>query len=151
MGETGSSWDCSGEADVPARLSRSSRRRFSFLPVGLSWLDSLYFVVLCVFCFHRSWRGIYLTVVALSDAILNAPPLCQVGDLGPVFICVGVGAKGAAVAVTASRAGAAIVCAMHGENSQELIAEDRVQRGGKRDNNEDRPRHASGERSLYTN
>ena len=35
FGDTGSAWDCSGEAEVAARLSRSSKRRFSFLPVGL--------------------------------------------------------------------------------------------------------------------
>ena len=30
-----SAWDCSGEAEEePARRSRSSRRRLSFLPVG---------------------------------------------------------------------------------------------------------------------
>jgi hypothetical protein len=35
LGDTGSACDCSGEAEVAARLSRSSKRRFSFLPVGL--------------------------------------------------------------------------------------------------------------------
>lgn len=32
MGDTGSACDCSGEAEDAARLSRSSKRRFSFLP-----------------------------------------------------------------------------------------------------------------------
>ncbi len=37
-----------------------------------------------------------LTVVALSDAILDSPPLCQVRDFGPVFVRVGTGTKSTA-------------------------------------------------------
>jgi len=34
-----------------------------------------------------------LTVVALSDAVLDSPPLCQVRDLSPVFVWVGTGTE----------------------------------------------------------
>jgi hypothetical protein len=64
-----SSWYCcSGEADVEAALrSRSSRRRFNFLPE----------------IFVRKARGQRqatwsLTVIPLSNPILNTPPLGKV-------------------------------------------------------------------------
>lgn len=61
-----------------------------------------------------------LTIVALGDPVLNAPTLCQIGDLCPVFIWVGVGTECAAVAVTPSRARTAIIRrAMH--DSEETI------------------------------
>lgn len=41
-----------------------------------------------------------LTIVSLSDAILDATTLCQIGDFGPIFIWVGVGTKSAAIVVT---------------------------------------------------
>lgn len=45
-----------------------------------------------------------LTIVPLSDTILNATTLCQIRNLGPVFIRVGVGTECAAVGVTATGA-----------------------------------------------
>jgi hypothetical protein len=41
-----------------------------------------------------------LTVVSLRNAVLNAPTLCKIGDLGPVLIWVCVGTESAAVTVT---------------------------------------------------
>ena len=80
--------------------------------------------------FLACWRGLWLdgsrskprdslTVVALGDAILDATPLGQIGDFGPVFIGVGVRTEGTAIAVTASRASTAVVgCTMHGMEYQ---------------------------------
>lgn len=45
-----------------------------------------------------------LTIVALGDTVLNAATLCEIRDLGPVFVWVGVGTECAAVAVTTTRA-----------------------------------------------
>lgn len=45
-----------------------------------------------------------LTIVALSNTVLNSPTLCKIRDLGPVLVWVGVGTECAAVAVTTSRA-----------------------------------------------
>lgn len=43
-----------------------------------------------------------LTIVALSDAVLDSPPLCQVRDFGPVFIRVGTGTESTAGASCSS-------------------------------------------------
>lgn len=95
FGDTGSACDCSGEAEVAARLSRSSKRRFSFLPVGLRRVRK----------WMRLWDFVFLlTIVALGDTVLNAATLCEIRDLGPVLVWVGVGTECAAVAVTTTRA-----------------------------------------------
>ena len=95
LGDTGSACDCSGEAEVAARLSRSSKRRFSFLPVGLRRVRNV----------ASGWGfSFLLTIVALRDTVLDAPTLCEVRDLGPVLVCVDVWAECAAVAVTTARA-----------------------------------------------
>lgn len=103
LGATGSSFVRSGEADVPARRSRSSKRRFSFLPVA--W----FFVRILL----QSGR-LLLTIVTLSDAVLNPPPLCQIRNLSPVFIWVGVRTESTAVAMTSTSASPAIISWMHG-------------------------------------
>ena len=97
LGDTGSACDCSGEAEVAARLSRSSKRRFSFLPVGLRRVRNVALGWDLSFFF-------FLTIVALGDTVLDAPTLCEVRDLGPVLVWVGVWAECAAVAVTTTRA-----------------------------------------------
>ena len=69
--------DSSGDTDPDAaRFSRSSRRRFNFLPVSGQnpYCDNLH-------TGHRIGRdraGKTLTVVALGNAILDATTLCQV-------------------------------------------------------------------------
>jgi hypothetical protein len=45
-----------------------------------------------------------LTIIPLSDTVLNATTLCQIRNLGPVFIGVGVRTECAAIGVTATRA-----------------------------------------------
>lgn len=94
LGDTGSAWDCSGEAEVAARLSRSSKRRFNFLPVGLRRVRDV----------GNSGIFALLTIVALGNPVLNSPTLCKIRDLGPVLVGVGVGTECAAVAVTTTRA-----------------------------------------------
>jgi hypothetical protein len=94
LGDTGSAWDCSGDADVAARLSRSSKRRFSFLPnIGA-----------VIRRYYKTKAMKALTIVPLSDTVLNATTLCQIRNLGPVFIRVGVGTECATVGVTAAGA-----------------------------------------------
>lgn len=68
---------CGGDAeDEPARLSRSSRRRFSFLPIQI-----------LATCLPKLLPGL-LTVVALGNAVLDSSAFSKVGDLGPIFIWV---------------------------------------------------------------
>ena len=55
------------------------------------------------------------TVVSLSNAILDATALGQIGDLGPVLVRVGIRTKGTAIAVGRARARTGIIRAMHGE------------------------------------
>ena len=94
-GETGSACDCSGEAEVAARLSRSSKRRFSFLPVGLRRVRNE----------DPEWYFSFaLTIVALRNTVLDAPTLCEIRDLGPVLVWIGVRTECAAVSVTTTRA-----------------------------------------------
>lgn len=50
-------------------------------------------------------RSIELTVIPLGDAVLDATPLCQVGDLGPVFIGVGIRTESTARAMAVPRPG----------------------------------------------
>lgn len=53
----------------------------------------------------RLWDFVFLlTIVALGDTVLNAATLCEIRDLGPVLVWVGVGTECAAVAVTTTRA-----------------------------------------------
>lgn len=49
----------------------------------------------CVHLCHGK-KSRRLTIVALSDAILDSPPLSQVRDFGPVFIWVGTGTESTA-------------------------------------------------------
>lgn len=66
LGGTGSAWDSSGDADEAARLSRSSRRRFSFLPGRR-----------VSFPFSPPSVGpLSLTIVSLSNAVLDATTFC---------------------------------------------------------------------------
>lgn len=92
LGDTGSACDCSGEAEVAARLSRSSKRRFSFLPERLR-------VRKC-----PESAVVLLTIVALGDTVLNAPTLSEIGDLSPVLVRVGVRTECTAIAVTTTSA-----------------------------------------------
>lgn len=40
-----------------------------------------------------------LTVIALGNSVLDASSLCQVGNFGPVLVCIGIGAESTAGAV----------------------------------------------------
>ena len=80
---------CSGEADEdPARRSRSSMRLLSFLPGGMSVVRS-----------YSMEGSAILTIIALSDAILYASPLRQVGYLGPILVGIGTSTLSTASAV----------------------------------------------------
>jgi hypothetical protein len=75
---------------VPAMLSLT-RRGARGLPTSasascLGWVRQV----------HQQKDICVLTVVALSDAILDPPSLCQVGNLGPVFIRVRAGTESTA-------------------------------------------------------
>lgn len=89
-GSIASSGDMDPEA---ARFSRSSRRRFNFLPASRPWWLARSFPARVDHSTNK------LTVVALSNAILNATTFCQIRDLGPVFIGVGIGTESTAGAV----------------------------------------------------
>lgn len=64
-----------------ARRSRSSRRRFSFLPVRI--FSFLFPILNC----GSSSCGKH-TVIALSNAVLNSSALSKIRDLGPILIWV---------------------------------------------------------------
>ena len=86
------SWVCSGDSEADAaRFSRSSRRRFNFLPVAQQTLETRLNL--------DSEPEIMLTVVTLGDSVLNATTLSQIGYLGPIFVRVGVGTESTACPV----------------------------------------------------
>src|SRR5699024_7963501 len=79
----------SASSDDPARRSRSSIRRLSFLPASI--VSASVFRLLLIGTRH--------TVISLGNAVLYPPALSEVGDLGPVLVGVGRAAEGAAGAV----------------------------------------------------
>ncbi len=81
-------------SEVPARLSSSSRRFLSFLPVVETFSQPAIPLTDSPGVLARLH-----TVVALSNAVLYPPALGKVRDLGPVLVGVGGAAEGAAGAV----------------------------------------------------
>ena len=99
-------WVAGGEAEEePARRSRSSRRRLSFLPGECVRRGILFFLLLLLsFFLEEGKEEGGRTVVALRNAVLNAAALGEVRDLGPVFVWVRGWGEGAAGAVVGGEA-----------------------------------------------
>lgn len=87
-GVTSSACDCSGEADdEPALRSRSSSRRFIFLPDDSSILKVPAEA-------GKQQGGKLLTIIPLGNSVLDSPSLSKVWYLRPVLIRVCAGTEG---------------------------------------------------------
>lgn len=85
---TSSACDCSGEADdEPALRSRSSSRRFIFLPDDSS-------IPKIPAQAGKQQGGKLLTIIPLSNSVLDSPSLSEVWYLRPVLIRVCAGTEG---------------------------------------------------------